>query len=76
LQAYATARILAKNKLTLKDISVIEFHEAFAAQVLANLRALESHKFCTETIGVAGAGAHFSVGLWLRVRACVSVRAV
>jgi len=53
--AYATARILAKNKLTLKDISVIEFHEAFAAQVLANLRALESHKFCTETIGVAGA---------------------
>jgi len=53
--AYATARILAKNKLTLKDIAVIEFHEAFAAQVLACLRALESQKFCTEHIGVAGA---------------------
>lgn len=53
--AYATAKLLAKNKLTLNDIDVIEFHEAFAAQVLANLRALESEKFCTQSIGVGSA---------------------
>jgi acetyl-CoA acyltransferase len=46
--AYATARLLQKHNLKLKDISVFEFHEAFAAQILANLRALESTKFCTE----------------------------
>ena len=34
---YATARLLAKHNLTLKDIDVFEFHEAFAAQILANL---------------------------------------
>jgi len=53
--AYATARLLAKHNLTLKDIDVFEFHEAFAAQILANLRALESSKFCTESIGVKAA---------------------
>lgn len=34
--------------LTLKDIGVIEFHEAFAGQVLANITALASDKFAKE----------------------------
>ena len=46
--AYAIAKILEKNKLTLNDIDVFEIHEAFAGQVLANLNALNSDKF-TET---------------------------
>lgn len=35
-------------KLTLKDIDVFEVHEAFAGQVLANLKALDSDWFCKE----------------------------
>ena len=34
--------MLKEAGLTLKDIDVIEFHEAFAGQILANLRALDS----------------------------------
>jgi acetyl-CoA acetyltransferase len=30
--------------LTLKDIGVVEFHEAFAGQVLANMTAMASEK--------------------------------
>jgi acetyl-CoA acyltransferase len=36
----ATRRILAKTKLTLPDMDVIELNEAFAAQVLACTRQL------------------------------------
>lgn len=31
----------------MKDIDVFEIHEAFAGQVLANLKALDSDWFCT-----------------------------
>jgi acetyl-CoA acetyltransferase len=41
---------LDRNGLSLKDIKVFEFHEAFAGQILANLKALDSEKFCTEKI--------------------------
>jgi len=44
--AYATSKLLARNNLTLKDFDVVEFHEAFAGQVLANLNALDSDEFC------------------------------
>jgi acetyl-CoA acyltransferase len=43
--AYAVPRLLNKHKLTLKDIDVIEMHEAFAGQVLANLKAMDSDHF-------------------------------
>ena len=36
--AYASTKVLGKAGLTLKDMDVVEFHEAFAGQVLANLR--------------------------------------
>lgn len=44
--AYATPRVLKKAGLTINDIDVIEFHEAFAGQILANLNALDSDYFC------------------------------
>jgi len=48
--AYATAKILERNGLTLKDIDVFEFHEAFAAQIVANLKALDSDWFAKEKL--------------------------
>jgi acetyl-CoA acetyltransferase family protein len=46
--AYAISRILARNNLKQSQVAVWELHEAFAGQVLSNLRALESEKFATE----------------------------
>ena len=54
--AYAVARLLHRNKLQLGDFDVFEVHEAFAAQVLANLAALDDEKFCR------GAGVPGKVG--------------
>ncbi|KAK6180178.1 hypothetical protein SNE40_012373 [Patella caerulea] len=49
--AYATPKILEKAGLKLSDISVFEYHEAFAGQILANLKALDSDNFCTKHMG-------------------------
>lgn len=43
--AYAVPRLLNKHKLTWKDIDVVEMHEAFAGQVLANMKAMDSDHF-------------------------------
>ena len=37
------------------DIDVVEFHEAFAGQVLANFNAMKSDEFGREKLGRAGA---------------------
>jgi len=50
--SYATKLILERNKLTLKDIDVFEFHEAFAGQILANLKALNSQFFSKTYLGI------------------------
>ena len=42
---YATAKLLEKIGLEIKDFSVVEINEAFAAQVLACLKAFDSKKF-------------------------------
>ena len=39
--AYAIPRLLRMNNLTLKDIDVFEIHEAFAGQILANIKAMD-----------------------------------
>jgi len=52
--AYGTAKIMEKTGLTFNDIGVIEIHEAFAGQVLANLRALDSDHFCKTHMGRSG----------------------
>lgn len=49
--AYATPKILDRQKMTLKDISVFEFHEAFAAQMVANLKCLDSTEFAKTRLG-------------------------
>lgn len=49
--AYATSKVLEMAGLQMKDMGVIEFHEAFAGQVLANLNALNSQKFFDEKLG-------------------------
>ncbi len=42
---YAVSKLLKRQNLTFEDIDVIEFHEAFAGQILANLEALASDDF-------------------------------
>jgi len=38
-------QVLEKSKLAMKDIGVWEIHEAFAGQICANLKALDSDLF-------------------------------
>eukprot|EP00611_Tribonema_gayanum_P019889 TRINITY_DN3539_c0_g2_i1.p1 TRINITY_DN3539_c0_g2~~TRINITY_DN3539_c0_g2_i1.p1 ORF type:complete len:483 (-),score=156.70 TRINITY_DN3539_c0_g2_i1:349-1698(-) len=52
--AFGIARVLDDAGLTLKDIDVFEIHEAFAGQVLSNLAAMDSDKFCKESMGRSG----------------------
>lgn len=46
--AYATPKVLDAMGLSLSDIDVFEFHEAFAGQILTVLKALDSDKFAKE----------------------------
>ena len=46
--AYAIPRLLARHGLALTDIDLWEIHEAFAAQVLCNVAAIESEAFVRE----------------------------
>jgi len=50
--AYAIPRLLARRGLTLEAIDLWEIHEAFAAQVLCNVAALESEDFLREKVRV------------------------
>jgi acetyl-CoA C-acetyltransferase len=50
--AFAIPRLLARNGLTYADIDLWEIHEAFAAQVLAHIKALESPDFLGKKAGV------------------------
>ncbi len=49
--AYATSKLLKKVDMSLDDMDVIEFHEAFAGQILANLTCLASDDFAKEKLG-------------------------
>ena len=51
--AYAIPRLLARHGLGLADIDLWEIHEAFAAQVLCNIAALESEAFVRDKAEVA-----------------------
>lgn len=50
--AYAIPRLLARSRLAYEDIDLWEIHEAFAAQVLCNVAALESRDFLREKVGI------------------------
>lgn len=49
--AYAAPKALDRAGLKLKDITLVDMHEAFAAQVLSNLQAFASKKFANEQLG-------------------------
>jgi acetyl-CoA acetyltransferase family protein len=45
---HASKKLFDKNNISMEDIDLIELNEAFAAQVIANLRAFKSSKFAKE----------------------------
>jgi acetyl-CoA C-acetyltransferase/acetyl-CoA acyltransferase len=47
---FATAKLLERTGLSLKDIDLIELNEAFAAQVIANERAFASQQFADKEL--------------------------
>ncbi|MDE2653136.1 MAG: acetyl-CoA C-acyltransferase FadI [Gemmatimonadota bacterium] len=56
--AYAAPLALDRAGLTMADIDLLEMHEAFSAQVLSNLQAWDSDRFCREELGRAGKVGH------------------
>ena len=52
---HAATPLLARNGLRLADVDAWEINEAFAAQVIACLRAWESDEFCRDELGLPGA---------------------
>lgn len=51
--AYATYQLMQKEGLAINDIDVFEYHEAFAAQILTNLKCLDSDTFAKEKLGLS-----------------------
>lgn len=49
--SYATPLALERAGLTLKEMDLVDMHEAFAAQVLSNVRAFESDEFARNKLG-------------------------
>ena len=49
--AYAAPIALERAGLGLQDIDLVEMHEAFAAQIVSNLKAFASPKFAGEELG-------------------------
>jgi acetyl-CoA acetyltransferase family protein len=52
--AYAIPRLLSRHDLVFNDIALWEIHEAFAAQVLANVAAILDSAFCHDKAQVQG----------------------
>ncbi|TKS76355.1 Trifunctional enzyme subunit beta, mitochondrial TP-beta 3-ketoacyl-CoA thiolase [Collichthys lucidus] len=48
---YGTPKVLERAGLTMNDIDVFEFHEAFAGQIMANLKAMDSDWFGQTYLG-------------------------
>lgn len=53
--AFAIPRLLARHGLRYDDIVLWEIHEAFSAQVLFHLKALEDEAFLREKVGIGEA---------------------
>lgn len=51
--SFAFPRLLDRNNLSFEDVALWEIHEAFAAQVLANVAALEKPGWIKERTGIA-----------------------
>ena len=48
----AIAKLLKRNDMSLQDFDLYEVHEAFAAQVLCTLKALEDKDYCQSVLGL------------------------
>ena len=48
---YAVSKLFEKNGLSFSDMDVFEFHEAFAGQILANLKCMASDDFAKSKLG-------------------------
>ena len=62
--SYGIPRLLARNQLGFPDIALWEIHEAFAAQVLANVAAITDREWVRDTAGVEAEMGDFD---WARV---------
>lgn len=62
--AYGIPRLLARNQLNFSDVALWEIHEAFAAQVLANVAAITNPGWVRDKAGVQAAMGDFD---WNRV---------
>ena len=62
--SYSIPRLLARHQLSFSDIALWEIHEAFAAQVLANVAAITDQEWVRGTAGVPAAMGDFD---WDRV---------
>jgi acetyl-CoA acyltransferase len=49
--AYAAPAALAAAGVEFADLDLVEMHEAFAAQILSNMKAFASPKFAREELG-------------------------
>jgi acetyl-CoA acyltransferase len=50
---FAAPKALERAHLKLSDMALVDMHEAFAAQVASNLKALASKKFAEEKLGMS-----------------------
>ena len=48
----AVAQLMTRNGLSFADFDYFEIHEAFAGQVLCNLKAWESAEYCRDVLGL------------------------
>uniref|UniRef100_A0A1B0A1H2 acetyl-CoA C-acyltransferase n=1 Tax=Glossina pallidipes TaxID=7398 RepID=A0A1B0A1H2_GLOPL len=51
--AYGIPKLLQRSGLALKDVDAWEVHEAFAGQIVANIKALESDWWCKTYLGLS-----------------------
>lgn len=51
----AVAQLLTRNKLSFNDFDYFEIHEAFAGQVLCNMKAWETTDYCRNVLGLQSA---------------------
>lgn len=49
--SYATPKALDRAGITLRDLELVDMHEAFAAQVLSNTQAFESKQWAKDHLG-------------------------
>lgn len=59
---YAMPHALKMAGITWKDLDLYEIHEAFAAQVLSTIRAVESPEFAKDKLGLASAIGQVDLG--------------